>query len=71
MLLGSRLSGLFVGDGFRHFAGLEAAGTDVNPADRSVLEADLDLLEVGVETAAGDSGNFLTNTAGLFGKTAA
>ena len=58
-----------VRSGFDHSSGLEAGSANVDSANSSVQEANLDLLKVGVEAPAGDTGNFLTNTAGLFRKT--
>lgn len=57
--------------GFFDFAGLQAAYADIDAAHRSVQEDDLHLLEVGEETAARDTGDLFTDTAGLFRETAA
>ena len=55
---------------FFDLSGFEAADADIDAPDRSIGEKDLYPLEVREEAAPRDTGDFLTDTAGFFGKTA-
>ncbi len=60
---------LSIGNRFNHFTGLKTTGADIDAANPSIGKENLHPLKVGIEAAAGNSGNLFTNTAGLFCKT--
>ena len=71
-LLSSDFSCLeLVGSCFRDFSSLKASHADPDPADGPVLKAGLDALEIGEESAAGNAGDFFTDSTCFLGKTAA
>ena len=55
---------------FFDLSGFEAADADIDTPNRSIGEQNLHPLEVWEEAAPRDTGDFLTDTAGFFGKTA-
>lgn len=52
---------------FFDLAGFETAYADINTSDSTVWKEYFDRLKVWIEAAAGDSGDFFTDTAGFFG----
>ena len=72
MLGGRFFKGLcvFVGSGFGHFPCLNATGTDHHALYGTIWEADFDLLQIGEETPARNSGGFKADSAGFLRQTA-
>ncbi len=58
------------GAGLLDFAGLQAPRAHEHAADRTVCKTDFHALQVREKTAAGNSRDLFTDTAGFFGKTA-